>query len=125
ATNSLTQSFEWINIGTFSANFSYFVDPLTVIMLFVVTGIGTLVAIYASGYMKGDRGYARFFAAVSLFIFAMTVLVLADNIVLMYLGWEGVGVCSYLLIGYYYDKPSAVAAAKKAFIVNRIGDVGF
>lgn len=117
--------FEWINIGDFSANFNFLIDPLTVIMLFVVTGIGTLVAVYASGYMKGDPGYARFFAFVSLFIFAMTCLVLADNLVLMYLGWEGVGLCSYLLIGFYYKKPSAVAAAKKAFIVNRIGDLGF
>ncbi len=122
---AVVHSFNWINIGDFSANFSYYIDALTIVMLFVVTGIGTLVAIYGSGYMKGDRGYARFFAAVSLFIFAMTALVLADNLVLLYLGWEGVGVCSYLLIGYYYDKPSAVAAAKKAFIVNRIGDLGF
>jgi len=121
----VVHSFNWINVGSFSANFSYFIDPLTIVMLFVVTGIGTLVAIYGAGYMKGDRGYARFFAAVSLFIFSMTVLVLADNLVLLYLGWEGVGLCSYLLIGYYYAKPSAVAAAKKAFIVNRIGDLGF
>ncbi|MCE9590788.1 MAG: NADH-quinone oxidoreductase subunit L [Planctomycetes bacterium] len=117
--------FEWINIGGFSANFSYFIDPLTLIMLFVVCGIGTLVAWYAAFYMKGDKGYARFFTFVSLFIFAMTNLVMADNLVLLYLGWEGVGLCSYLLIGYYYNKPSAVAAAKKAFIVNRIGDLGF
>ncbi len=118
-------AFEWIVVGDFVANFSYFIDPLTMIMLMVVTGIGTLVAIYAAGYMRGDRGYARFFFGVSLFVFAMLTLVLADNLVLLYLGWEGVGLCSYLLIGYYYDKPSAVAAAKKAFIVNRIGDLGF
>jgi NADH-quinone oxidoreductase subunit L len=111
--------------GALRVGFSYFIDPLTIIMLFVVTGIGALVAIYAAGYMKGDRGYARFFAGVSLFIFAMTTLVMADNLVLLYLGWEGVGLCSYLLIGFYYQKPSAVAAAKKAFIVNRIGDLGF
>jgi len=115
----------WIQTGTFHVGMSYFIDPLTILMLFVVTGIGTLVAIYASGYMKGDKGYARFFAAVSLFIFAMTTLVMADNLVLLYLGWEGVGLCSFMLIGYYYEKPSAVAAAKKAFIVNRIGDLGF
>jgi NADH-quinone oxidoreductase subunit L len=119
------KAFSWITVGDFTADMSYFVDPLTIVMLFVVTGIGTLVAIYAAGYMAGDRGYARFFAYVSLFIFAMTSLVMADNLVLLYLGWEGVGLCSYLLIGYYYDKPSAVAAAKKAFIVNRIGDLGF
>ena len=114
-----------VRFAQFSAGFSCFVDPLTVIMLFVVTGIGSLVAIYAAGYMKGDAGYARFFAFVSLFIFAMTSLVLADNLVLLYLGWEGVGVCSYLLIGFYYGKDSAVRAAKKAFIVNRVGDLGF
>ena len=118
-------AFEWMAAGPLVVNFAYLFDPLTLIMLFVVTGIGTLVAIYATGYMAGDCGYARFFAGVSLFIFAMTNLVMADNLVLLYLGWEGVGLCSYLLIGYYYDKPSAVAAAKKAFIVNRIGDLGF
>lgn len=117
--------FEWIEVGGFKADFSYYFDSLTFVMLFVVCGIGTLVAIYASGYMSGDRGYARFFAGVSLFIFSMTTLVMADNLALLYLGWEGVGFCSYLLIGYYYDKPTAFAAAKKAFIVNRIGDVGF
>ena len=117
--------FDWIHIGGLNVDFSYFIDPLTIVMLCVVTGIGTLVAWYAAGYMAGDRGYARFFAFVSLFIFAMTTLVMADNLVLLYLGWEGVGLCSYLLIGFYYDKPSAVAAAKKAFIVNRIGDLGF
>jgi NADH-quinone oxidoreductase subunit L len=120
-----TTLFYWINVGEFSANFAYFFDPLTILMLMVVTGIGTLISIYAWGYMKGERGYARFFMAVSLFIFAMTNLVMADNLVLLYLGWEGVGLCSYLLIGYYYDKPEAVAAGKKAFIVNRIGDLGF
>lgn len=117
--------FGWIRVGNFHAAMSYFIDPLTILMLYVVTGIGALVAIYAAGYMAGDRGYARFFTGVSLFIFAMTTLVMADNLVLLYLGWEGVGLCSYLLIGYYYHKPSAVAAAKKAFIVNRVGDLGF
>ncbi len=115
----------WITSGGITANFAYFIDTLTILMLFVVTGVGTLVTIYATGYMSGDKGYARFFAFVCLFIFAMTNLVLADNLVLLYLGWEGVGLCSYLLIGYYYQKPAAVAAAKKAFIVNRIGDLGF
>ena len=117
--------YEWIGVNGFQVNMGYFVDRLTMVMLFVVTGIGSLIATYAMGYMKGERGYARFFMAVSLFIFAMTSLVMADNLVLLYLGWEGVGLCSYLLIGYYYEKPEAVAAAKKAFIVNRIGDLGF
>ncbi len=120
-----TWLFNWIHIGGFAVDMQYYFDPLTMVMLLVVTGVGTLVAIYAAGYMAGDRGYGRFFTAVSLFIFAMTTLVTADNLVLLYLGWEGVGLCSYLLIGFYYKKPSAVAAAKKAFIVNRIGDLGF
>lgn len=117
--------FDWIHAGTFKADFSYYFDTLTIIMLFVVTGIGSLVVFYAAGYMKGDRGYARFFFAVGLFIFSMTSLVMGDNLLMLFLGWEGVGLCSYLLIGYYYEKPSAVAAGKKAFIVNRIGDLGF
>jgi NADH-quinone oxidoreductase subunit L len=106
-------------------DYGYYFDGLTMIMLLVITGIGSLIALYAMGYMRGDPGVARFFAAMALFIFAMTTLVMADNLVLLFLGWEGVGLCSYLLIGYYYGKDSAVAAAKKAFIVNRIGDFGF
>ncbi len=117
--------FRWIIVDNLSVNFGYFYDPLTVIMLLVVTGMGTLIATYAMGYMRGEKGYARFFAGVSLFIFAMTNLVMADNLLLLYLGWEGVGLCSYLLIGYYHQFPVAVNAAKKAFIVNRIGDLGF
>jgi len=121
--------YDWISFGggqnVFHAGFSWFVDPLTIVMLLVITGIGGLIAVYATGYMKGDPGYWRFFVYVSLFIFAMTTLVMADNLLLLFLGWEGVGLCSYLLIGYYYEKPVAVAAAKKAFIVNRIGDFGF
>ncbi len=119
------KAFEWIGIGSFSADFGFFIDPLTIVMLLVVTGIGTLITIYASGYMAGDPGYFRFFSYICLFILAMSLLVLADNLVLLYLGWEGVGLSSYLLIGFYYRKPSAVAAAKKAFIVNRVGDFGF
>ncbi len=121
--------YDWISFGSgdnaFHAGFSWFIDPLTVVMLLVITGIGGLIAVYAHGYMKGDPGYWRFFAYVALFIFAMTTLVMADNLLLLFLGWEGVGLCSYLLIGYYYEKPKAVAAAKKAFIVNRVGDFGF
>lgn len=111
--------------GGLQINYGYYFDGLTMIMLLVITGIGSLIAIYAMGYMKGDPGVPRFFGAMALFIFAMTTLVMADNLVLLFLGWEGVGLCSYLLIGYYYDKDTAVAAAKKAFIVNRIGDFGF
>jgi len=118
-------AFEWITVGDFTGNFTFFIDQLTIVMLMVVTGIGTLIAIYASGYMHGDPGYFRFFAYICLFIVAMSILVLGGNLLMLFLGWEGVGLASYLLIGYYYRKPSAVAAAKKAFIVNRVGDFGF
>ncbi len=100
-------------------------DGLTAIMLLMVSLVSTLVAIYAAGYMHGDRGYWRFFAYVSLFVFSMTMLVSVSNFLLLYVFWEAVGVCSYLLIGFWYEKPSAAAAGKKAFLVNRIGDFGF
>ena len=122
--------FHWISIswdngqGNFLTDISLYIDSLTLLWMLFVTGLSTLIALYASEYMAGDRGYFRFFAGLSLFVLAMSCLVMADNLVLLYLGWEGVGFCSYLLIGYYYEKPSAVAAAKKAFIVNRIGDLG-
>ena len=99
-------------------------DGLTAIMLVTVTFIGTLIAVFASGYMHDDPGYPRFFAEVSLFLFAMTLLVLADNFVLLYVGWEGVGLCSYLLIGFWFQKPPAADAARKAFLVTRLGDMG-
>src|SRR5437762_285481 len=117
--------YSWISTGDFQIEAGAFLDPLTVVMLCVVCGIGLLITIFAAGYMKGEEGYFRFFAYLGLFIFAMTMLVMANNFVLLYLGWEGVGLCSYLLIGYYYDKPSAREAAKKAFLVNRVGDFGF
>src|SRR6185312_16140901 len=100
-------------------------DPLTCIMLSMVTFISTLVVIYASGYMHGDPGYWRFFTYVSLFVFSMTMLVSVSNFVLLYVFWEAVGLCSYLLVGFWLEKPEAVAAGKKAFLVNRIGDFGF
>ncbi len=125
---------DWFNISwgsgaeaqSFVANFALYVDSLTLLWMLFVTGLGTLIALYASEYMEADvkGGYARFFAGVSVFLFAMTALVMGDNLIMMYLGWEGVGFASYWLIGYYYRKPSAVAAAKKAFIMNRIGDLG-
>ena len=99
-------------------------DPLSACMLAMITFVGTLIAIFAVGYMHGDPGYPRFFAAVSLFVFSMTLLVLANNLILLYAGWEGVGLCSYLLIGFWFSKPSAAEAARKAFLVTRIGDVG-
>jgi NADH-quinone oxidoreductase subunit L len=99
-------------------------DPLSASMLAMITFVGTLIAIFAVGYMHGEGGYPRFFAAVALFIFSMTLLVLGDNLILLYAGWEGVGLCSYLLIGFWFAKPAAAAAARKAFLVTRIGDVG-
>ena len=110
--------------GTFNADVGFYLDGLSWLWMLFVTGLSALIGLYASEYMAGDRGYARFFAGFALFVVAMSCLVMADNLVLLYLGWEGVGLCSYLLIGYFYQKPSAVAAAKKAFIVNRIGDLG-
>ena len=117
--------FTWFSAGSVTVPVGMHIDHLTAVYLAFVTGIGTLIFIYASGYMKGDYGYFRFFAYMSLFVFFMTVLVMGNNFILLYLGWEGVGLSSYLLIGYYYPRPSAVAAAKKAFITNRIGDFGF
>lgn len=128
----ITHLFDWINYswGTgagqhFIADFSFYLDTLTCLWMLFVTGLATLIALYASEYMSHDvgAGYCRFFAAFSLFVFSMACLVMGDNFLVLYLGWEGVGLCSYLLIGYFYKKPSAVAAAKKAFIVNRIGDL--
>ncbi len=124
------QAFEWFNLHygekSFVANFSFYVDKLTILWMLFVTGLATLIALYASEYMSHDQGagYCRFFAAFGLFVFSMSCLVMGDNLIMLYLGWEGVGLCSYLLIGYFYKKPEAVAAAKKAFIVNRIGDLG-
>src|SRR5688500_1927994 len=117
--------FSWISIGKFNANWGYFFDPLTAVMLCVVCGIGFFITVFAAGYMKGETGYFRFFAYLGLFIFMMTNLVMGENLIMLYLGWEGVGLCSYLLIGYYYEKPAAREAAKKAFLVNRVGDFGF
>jgi NADH-quinone oxidoreductase subunit L len=117
--------YTWISAGAFTANAGFYFDPLTAVMLNVVTGIGLLITIFSAGYMKGEAGYSRFFAYLGLFVFAMTCLVMGDNLVMLYLGWEGVGLCSYLLIGYYFERPAASAAAKKAFIANRVGDFGF
>jgi NADH-quinone oxidoreductase subunit L len=117
--------FTWIQAGSFKADAGFWFDPLTAVMLAVVCGIGFLICVFAAGYMKGEAGYFRFFAYLGLFIFMMTSLVMGENLIMLYLGWEGVGLCSYLLIGYYYDKPAAREAAKKAFLVNRVGDFGF
>ena len=114
----------WISAGDVVVNFSLRGDGLTAVMLVMVTFIGSLIAIYSAGYMHGDPGYPRFFAAVSGFLFFMVGLVLANNFVLLYACWEGVGLCSYLLIGFWFAKPSAAIAARKAFLVTRLGDIG-
>jgi NADH-quinone oxidoreductase subunit L len=117
--------FTWIQAGDFVSNASFLFDPLSAVMILVVTGVGFLIHVYAVEYMRGESGFYRFFSYMNLFIFMMSILVLADNYLLMFVGWEGVGLCSYLLIGYYFDTRVAGDAAKKAFIVNRIGDFGF
>ena len=120
-----TLTYPWIAITGFHANFALTVDHLTLIMLGVVTGVGFLIHIYSVGYMAHEDGYWRFFAYLNLFMFFMSVLVLADSFLLLFVGWEGVGLASYLLIGFYFKKTSAANAGKKAFVVNRIGDFGF
>ncbi|MEW6211129.1 MAG: NADH-quinone oxidoreductase subunit L [Acidobacteriota bacterium] len=117
--------FTWINVGGFRADFSLLLDSLSGIYILFVTFVAFWIHVFAIGYMRGEDGYWRFFAYMNLFMFSMLTLVLADNFLLMFVGWEGVGLCSYLLIGYYFTKDFANDAAKKAFIVNRIGDFGF
>ncbi len=117
--------FPWIAAGSFSAPVTAHVDQLSAVMLMVVTGVGFLIHLYSAGYMHGDPGYARFFTYLNLFVFSMVMLVLAGNFLLLYVFWEAVGLCSYLLIGFWYEKKSASDAGKKAFIVNRVGDFGF
>src|SRR5437667_12455322 len=117
--------FDWITAGNFTAGFDLQMDQLTVVMVLVVTGVGFLIHIYSTGYMSHEGGYYRFFSYLNLFMFFMLVLVLAANYVLLFVGWEGVGLSSYLLIGFYFLKKSATNAGIKAFVVNRIGDVGF
>ena len=119
------QYFTWIQSGSLNVGFDFTVDRLTAIMLLVVTGVGSLIHIYSIGYMAHEGGYYRFFAYMNLFMFFMLTLVLAANYLVMFVGWEGVGLCSYLLIGFYFDKKFATDAGNKAFIVNRIGDFGF
>jgi NADH-quinone oxidoreductase subunit L len=115
----------WIRAGSFQVDFSFYLDQLSLVMLLVVTGVGFLIHIYSVGYMWEEGGFYRFFAYLNLFMFFMLTLVLASNYLLMFIGWEGVGLASYLLIGFWFTKDSAASAGKKAFIVNRIGDFGF
>jgi NADH-quinone oxidoreductase subunit L len=117
--------YTWIVSGNFKVSIGFLIDPLTAVMLIVVTGVGSLIHIYSIGYMHGDKGYYRFFSYLSLFVFFMLMLVTANNFLQLYVGWEGVGLCSYFLIGFWYEKKAAADAGKKAFIVNRFGDFGF
>src|SRR5262249_30280908 len=123
-TSELWRYYTWFQAGSVDIGFTLRADGLTAVMLVTITFVGSLIAIYSVGYMHGDEGYARFFAEISLFIFSMTGLVLAANFILFYAFWEGVGLCSYLLIGFWFTKPSAAAAARKAFLVTRLGDIG-
>ncbi len=117
--------FDWIQVGALRIPLSFLIDPLSSIMLLIVTGIGFLIHVYSAGYMHSDGGFAKFFAYLNLFIFFMLLLVLGSNYVVLFIGWEGVGLCSYLLIGFWFTNVNYASAAKKAFIMNRIGDLGF
>ncbi|MDW8001856.1 MAG: NADH-quinone oxidoreductase subunit L [Deltaproteobacteria bacterium] len=117
--------FDWIVSGEFVTKVGFRIDPLSIVMCLIVTGVGFLIHVYSVGYMHDDPGYSRYFTYLNLFVFMMLILVTGNNVLLMFVGWEGVGLCSYLLIGFWYEKDSASNAGKKAFIVNRIGDYGF
>lgn len=119
------KAFDLINIPTFQVPFAFQIDALTSLFLLIITGVGFLIHVYSAAYMHEDKGFGKFFAYLNLFIFFMLLLVMGNNLVVMFIGWEGVGLCSYLLIGFWFTNPDYVAAAKKAFIMNRIGDVGF
>ncbi len=118
-------AYRWIFGGDLTVNLAFLIDPLTCIMMLVVTGVGFLIHLYSVGYMQGEEGFTRFFTYMNLFMVSMLLLVMGNNYLVLFIGWEGVGLCSYLLIGYYYDRVSAAKAATKAFVVNRIGDAGF
>ena len=117
--------FQWIGSGDFSVPIGFLLDPLSSVMILVITGVGFLIHVYSIGYMEHDEGVARYFLYLNLFVFAMLMLVLGNSFLVMFVGWEGVGLCSYLLIGFWYKKESASSAGRKAFIVNRVGDFGF
>ncbi len=117
--------FDWISTGSLKIPLSFLVDPLSSIMLLIITGVGFLIHVYSIGYMHADEGFGKFFSYLNLFIFFMLLLVLGSNYIVMFIGWEGVGLCSYLLIGFWYTNNSYASAAKKAFVMNRIGDLGF
>ena len=116
--------FRWFGVGSLQVDFGLRLDPLSLTFVLLITGVGALIHLYSVGYMAHDPGRRRFFGQLNLFVTAMLLLVLGNNFVMLYLGWEGVGLASYLLIGWYQDRPSAATAAKKAFLMNRVGDVG-
>jgi NADH-quinone oxidoreductase subunit L len=120
-----TSAFTWMSVGAFQINFALLLDHLSSVYMLVITGVGSLIHIYSIGYMSHDEGYARYFAYLNLFVFSMLMLVLGDSLVTLFMGWEGVGLCSYLLIGFWYKDRNNAIAGKKAFIANRIGDFGF
>jgi len=122
---TVVELYRWIGVGDFSVNVAALVDPLSAVMLLVVSVVSFLIFVYSNGYMAHDPGFYRFFTWLSLFVFAMLILVMADNYLLMFVGWEGVGLCSYLLIGFWFERPEPYLAAKKAFLMNRIGDWGY
>jgi NADH-quinone oxidoreductase subunit L len=124
-TAKVVLAFDWTQAGEFQAPFKYIIDRLSLLMVLIITGIGSLIHIYAGGYMHEEKSTWRFFSYLNLFVFMMLQLVLGDNLLVMFIGWEGVGLCSYLLIGYWYDHDENAQAGMKAFIVNRIGDIGF
>ena len=117
--------YNWFSSGGIGADIAFQLDPLSIVMLMVVTWVGFLIHVYSVGYMGHEEGYWRYFAYLNLFLSAMLILILGSSYLFMFVGWEGVGLCSYLLIGFYYQTDYAPAAGKKAFVVNRIGDFGF
>ena len=120
----VTSLWNWVQSGGLTIDLALQIDPLSVLMMLVITGVGSLILLYSTEYMEHDRDYRRFFAEMSFFVFSMLLLVEAANFLFLIVGWAFVGLASYLLIGYYYQRPTAVAAAKKAFVINVIGDVG-
>ncbi len=121
----VTTLFSWIPVDQINADFTLHLDSLSLLMTLIITGVGFLIHLYSTGYMEYEEDYVRYFACMNFFIFAMLLLVLAENLLLLFVGWEGVGLASYLLIGFYYTRKAAAQAATKAFVMNRIGDFGF
>ena len=117
--------FEWVPVGDFNVDVGFLVDPLSATMILFITGIGSLIHLYSIGYMHHDPNFSKFFIYLNMFVFSMLLLVLGDNLLLTFLGWEGVGACSYLLVSFWFDKEKNATAGKKAFVTNRVGDWGF